>query len=120
MRFCTALCAFLLCGCRAEIQGLEPLIGRWTASDPRFEQCAIGFSPEGWLVFEQGDGQMDVCRVQEVAVEVAKVANTRCFRVRYEGARDGESSLSLMLEDAGVMRLRNRQDVAWKKSEAAR
>ena len=116
MRIPALLGAVVLCGCHADLDELRPLVGHWTAADPRYEQCSLRFSSDGTLLLEQGGGQTQVCWIHEVAVEDGSEANARCYRIEYEAA-GGASSLALLLDPQGLLRLRNRQEVAWTKNK---
>ena len=108
-------CSVLL-GCGSSTERLAPLTGRWVASDKWHQGCAIVFDEDGTLLFEQADGQREVCLVSEV--EVAPLSKWTSYRIVYEG-RDG-SDVRLDLEASGeVLRFAGQEDTLWRREAEA-
>lgn len=114
------LALFALVGCHPDVRALTPLVGRWTASDPRFENCMMSFTPDGWVILEGSSRKREACRIQRIEVDQEVDREPRSFRIEYEDTEGEDSSLSLVLDDEGDLRLQNRQEVTWKRSKAKR
>jgi hypothetical protein len=97
--------------CRPDCRDLEPLLGRWETSDPRFEHCSLQVDAGGRIVLRQVDGSLEVLQVQEVAARPAEEALS--FQLECEDGEGEESSMSLELDAEGILRLGGRGEVSW-------
>lgn len=104
-----ALCLGSLTACGPDLEALDPLLGRWTSADPRFEGCTLSFDANGYLRLWNKEEHSQVCRI--LAIE--PLANG-ALTLAYETAEGTEDKLELSLLEDGRLRLRN-QEIPWER-----
>jgi hypothetical protein len=112
-----ALLALVL-ACRGRPEpALEPLIGRWTTSDPLYAERSFEITPARELVIGIGPEQADRCPIVAVEGE-ARDAERQSYSLVYV---DGEGERCVVdleyVAPRRSIRLRSRPDVLWTREE---
>lgn len=115
--FAICLLVVLLFGCYPIENRKVPdeLLGEWITSEPRYTGCVLKFT-DGLIIFGNGPDHLSINYI----VNIKKVSNgnTTVYSICYEDSRGLKYTFPVLfgvVNNKGVLRFKNQNNVVWKK-----
>jgi hypothetical protein len=99
----------------------DDIIGVWKTSEPTYADRSFEITKER-ITFGIGDGKFESYSIKKIRVEQSPQDKGRLYTIYYEDGEGGDVTFSFYyyLDNGGIIRLKNKKQMEWKKERGKR
>ena len=99
----------------------DDVIGLWKTSEPTYADRSFEITKER-ITFGIGDGKFESYSIKKIRVEQSPQDKSRLYTIYYEDGEGGDVTFSFYyyLDNGGIIRLKNKKQMEWKKERGKR